>query len=273
MALSAISDTTATANQTAPLPTRLTFVGTWDGFRRMLPLSFFVVVFGLAFSVAALQAGLSGLEIMLMSGVVFAGASQFGVLEVWHSPISLATVVVITFTINSRHLLMGASLYPWLRELPTRKQRYLTLAVLSDANWAISLTEYHRGARDVGLLLGGGLALWSAWMVGTALGVGIGAGFDNPERYGLDVIMSCFLLAMILGGDNKRAMVVPWAAAAVGAMLALEFLPANSHVMVGALSGGLVGMFWFEWTEKRERRRRRAREKHGLESEIMEDGQ
>lgn len=208
----------------------------------MVPLSLFVVVFGLAFSVAALQAGLTGYEIMLMSAVVFAGASQFGVLEIWHSPISLATVVIITFAINSRHLLMSASLYPWLRELPTKKQRFLTLALLSDANWAMSLNGYYNGARDVGMLLGGGLALWTSWMIGTALGVGLGTGFDDPKRYGLDVIMSCFLLAMILGGDNKRAMIVPWAVAALATVMALRFLPANSHVLVGALAGGLAGM-------------------------------
>ena len=230
--------------------TRLTAQGTWLGFRRMVPLSFMVVVFGLAFSVAALQAGLSGWQILLMSGVVFAGASQFGVLEIWHSPISLAAVVVVTFAINARHLLMSASLYPWIRDLPNKRQRYLGLAVLSDANWAISLTDYYRGARDFGLLVGGGLALWTAWMIGTALGVGLGSGFDNPEQYGLDVIMSCFILAMILGGDKRAEMVVPWAVAALAAMAALFWLPPNTHVIVGALAGGLAGMFWFEWRDR-----------------------
>ncbi len=251
--------------------TRLTLAGTWGGFRRMVPLSLFVVIFGLAFSVAALQAGLQGHEILMMSAVVFAGASQFGVLEVWHSPISLITVVVITFAINSRHLLMSASLYPWLRELPTKKQRYLTLAVLSDANWAMSLTDYYRGARDVGLLLGGGIALWSAWMVGTAIGVGLGAGFDDPERYGLDVIMSCFLLAMILGGDNKRAMILPWAVAALATVLALWFLPPNSHVLVGALAGGLVGMLWSERDDRRKARQAAKDDDDDTQSRHKED--
>lgn len=208
----------------------------------MAPLSLFVVIFGLAFAVAALQAGLTGPQIMLMSAVVFAGASQFGVLEVWTSPISLATVVIITFAINSRHLLMSASLYPWLKDLPTRRQRYGTLFFLSDANWAMSFNDYYQGARDVGLLLGGGIALWTAWMIGSAIGVGLGAGFENPERWGLDVIMSCFLLVMILGGSNKKRMILPWIVAAVAATAALRWLPDNAHVIVGALAGGLAGM-------------------------------
>lgn len=226
-----------------PVATCLTRAGTLDGFKRMAPLSLFVVIFGLAFSVAALQAGLSGPQIMLMSAVVFAGASQFGVLEVWSSPISLATVVIITFAINSRHLLMSASLYPWVRELPTRRERYGTLFFLSDANWAMSFNDYYKGARDVGLLLGGGMALWAAWMIGTTIGIGLGAGFDDPERWGLDVIMSCFLLVMILGGSNKKRMILPWTVAALATVAALQWLPDNAHVVVGALAGGLTGIF------------------------------
>ncbi|WP_240753888.1 AzlC family ABC transporter permease [Natronospirillum operosum] len=240
------SNTTMNSAQTC-----LTVAGTWAGFRRMAPLSLFVIVFGMAFSVAAMQAGLTSTQIMLMSGLVFAGASQFGVLEVWASPISLATVVVITFAINSRHLLMSASLYPWLRELPPR-QRYSTLFFLSDANWALSLQDYYQGFRDVGGLLGGGLALWSAWMIGTAIGVGLGSGFDDPERWGLDVIMSCFLLAMIFGGSNKKQMILPWSAAVLATMAALQWLPDNTHVIVGALAGGLVGILIPERSEQKE---------------------
>ncbi|EWH03138.1 AzlC family ABC transporter permease [Halomonas sp. BC04] len=62
---------------------QLDLAGIIVGIRRMAPLCLFVVVFGLAFGVAALSRGLSGLEAMLMSALVFAGASQFAALELW----------------------------------------------------------------------------------------------------------------------------------------------------------------------------------------------
>lgn len=220
----------------------LTFSGTRQGFLRMLPLATFVVMFGLAFGVAAAQRGLSPLEIILMSGVVFAGASQFAALELWQPEIALLTLLVVTFAVNSRHLLMGASLYPWLKNLPAR-QRYLTLVLLSDANWAMSYTEHQKGMRDVGILLGGGMALWLTWMVGTLIGVLLGSGFEEPERFGLDVIMSCFLLAMIVNGEQKNMLLVPWLVAAVVSVGAYYWLPANLHVIVGALAGGLAGIW------------------------------
>ncbi len=211
-----------------------------EGFRRMVPLSLFVIVFGLAFGVAALQQGLSGLETLLMSGLVFAGAAQFATLELWGETIPLVPLVAITLAINARHLLMGAAFYPHLRELPTGR-RYASLILLSDANWAMAMNGGTTAAR-LGILIGGGLALWTTWMIGTGLGVAFGSGIGEPERFGLDAIMGCFLLAMLVGDKRDLWVLLPWGAAAIAALAAMVWLPPNAHVIVGALAGGLVGL-------------------------------
>jgi predicted branched-subunit amino acid permease len=210
------------------------------GLRRMAPLSLFVIVFGLAFGVAALQQGLSGLATLLMSGLVFAGAAQFATLELWGPEIPLVPLAAITFAINARHLLMGAALYPSMRHLPPAT-RYASLVLLSDANWAMAIAE-REPARRLAVLVGGGVVLWLAWMLGTGLGVAFGSGIQDPERFGLDAIMGCFLLAMLVGGKHDRSALVPWGAAAVAALAAMAWLPPHSHVIVGALAGGLAGL-------------------------------
>ncbi|PAU75206.1 AzlC family ABC transporter permease [Halomonas salipaludis] len=220
---------------------RLDWPGTLKGLKRMAPLSPFVIAFGLAFGVAAIQRGLSGLETLLMSGLVFAGASQFAALELWGPQIPLVALIASTFAINARHLLMGAALYPWLSHLP-RRQRYASLGLMSDSNWAMAAADYRRGETNVGMLVGGGIALWLAWMLGTLLGVVFGSGISEPERFGLDVIMGCFLLSMLVGGKLDLGVLVPWVAAALAALAALAWLPENSHVIVGALAGGIAGL-------------------------------
>jgi predicted branched-subunit amino acid permease len=211
-----------------------------DGFRRMAPLSLFVIIFGLAFGVAALQQGLSGIETLLMSGLVFAGAAQFATLELWGDTIPLLPLVAITLAVNARHLLMGAVFYPHLHDLPTGR-RYASLILLSDANWAMAMVGGSRAVR-LGILVGGGVALWSAWMIGTALGVIFGSGISEPERFGLDTIMGCFLLAMLVGGKHDLSVLLPWGAAALAALAAMIWLPPNAHVIVGALAGGAAGL-------------------------------
>lgn len=225
--------------------TQLDAKGTWLGFKRLLPLSIFVAVFGMAFGLAAIQTGLTRFEALLMSGLVFAGASQFAALELWQQEIPLLAVMLTTFAINARHLLMGASLYPWLCEIPARR-RYALLTVISDANWAMGVQDYQRGERNLGILLGGGLALWVSWMLGTVLGLMLTQGIPDPKALGLDMVLGCFLLTMAVGGKKNLRTLVIWSVAGGVALLAFWWLPPNSHVVAGALAGGLVGAFWLE---------------------------
>lgn len=46
--------------------------GIWWGFKRMAPLSLFVIAFDLVFGVAAIQHGLNSGETLLMSSLMFA---------------------------------------------------------------------------------------------------------------------------------------------------------------------------------------------------------
>ena len=223
----------------------LSYSQVWSGFKSLLPISSFVVIFGAAFGLAATQTGLDNSSIMLMSSFVFAGASQFATLELWGAQISLIPLIVTVFFINARHLLMGASLYPWLRHLPPIK-RYSILLVISDANWALSLQAFNRGESGMGLLFGGGIALWLAWVLGTGLGFYFGNVIHHPALLGLDMVMACFLLAMVVGGQKNLRILIIWTIAACSSLLAYWYLPENSHIVVGALFGGIVGIFWKE---------------------------
>jgi predicted branched-subunit amino acid permease len=212
-------------------------------FFRLLPISLFVVAFGAAFGLAAVQKGLEPLQTLLMSTTVFAGASQFAAVDMWGSEVSLIPLMAVVFAINSRHLLMGASLYPMLREMPPGR-RYSLLLLLTDANWAVSAQEYQGGKRNLEVILGGGLAIWLAWIFGTWLGVYFGGLLKDPQSLGLDMVLGCFLLAMALGGEKSPRILVAWAVAAASSLAAWKWLPPNIHVVVGALAGGAVGFFW-----------------------------
>ena len=217
----------------------------WVAFKEMLPISIFVAIFGVAFGLASIQTGLDGFSTVLMSFLVFGGAAQFATLELWGEQISFIPLIVTVFFINARHILMGASLYPWLKDIPTVK-RYCYMLVISDANWAKALPKYQQGQSGLADIVGGGLALWLMWIIGTWLGIYFGYLIENPRVFGLDMVMACFLLTMVMSGQKSLRIVVVWIVAAIVAILAYWYLPENMHVVVGALAGGLVGVFWKE---------------------------
>ena len=223
--------------------TELTVQETWVAFKEMMPISVFVAIFGVAFGLASIQTGIDGFHTVLMSFLVFGGAAQFATLELWRQTVSLVPLIVTVFFINARHILMGASLYPWLKDIPPLK-RYTYMLVISDANWAKGLTKYQQGKSGLADVVGGGLALWLMWVIGTWLGIYFGYLIENPRAFGLDMVMACFLLVMVMGGQKNFRLVVIWIVAAIVAILAYWYLPENMHVVVGALAGGLVGVLW-----------------------------
>lgn len=214
----------------------------WSGFKQLAPISLFVTAFGAAFGLAAVQVGLNDSTIVMMSTLVFAGAAQFAALDLWGTQVPLFTMTITVFAINARHLLMGATLYPWLSCLPPAK-RYGVMLVASDANWAMSMQALKRGKPGLGLLFGGGLALWLFWVIGTWIGTCFGNAVNDPKRFGLDMIMGCFLLAMVVSGEKNLRLLLIRAVAGLSSLLAYWHLPENSHVVVGALAGGMAGIF------------------------------
>ncbi len=221
-------------------PPAMTGAGVVEGVRRILPLSLFVVPFGLAFGAAAVEKGLSPAEAMLMSALVFAGASQFAALDLWGETLPLLSIALVVLAVNARHLILGASLSPYMRTLP-RRERLLALAFMTDANFADSYAAFRSGARDVGILLGGGLWLWVAWNAGTAAGAVAGSSAGDLDRFGIDVVMLAFFTALVTGAMEGRRSLVPVIAAVIVAILTIDLLPTGWNVVVAALAGGLAG--------------------------------
>ena len=218
-------------------PTEITFHGILRGARDMAPVALFVIPFGIAFGVASVEHGLTGGESVFMSATVFAGTSQFAVLEIWGATVPLIPLVLLSLAVNARHALMGAALFPWLRHL-TWPRRLAAVAVLSDANFAAGKAAYDAGERDLGVFVGAGLALWLAWVAGTGGGVVFGDLIADPRQFGLDVLMPTFFAALLVGSWNGRETAMPWLVAAFVSVVAYKWGPANWHVIAGALAGG-----------------------------------
>src|SRR6266481_2121664 len=78
-----------------------------QGCRGSLPLGVGVATYGLVFGVLARQAGLSVIEVVFMSGLVFTGSAQFVALTLWGPAPPIFAVTAATFIVNLRYILMG----------------------------------------------------------------------------------------------------------------------------------------------------------------------
>ena len=81
------------------------------GLASTLPFVPGFLALGLAYGLTTRQTGLSAAHTLLMLLTVFAGAAQFGALQVWKSQ-GASTIIAVALVVNLRYLLMSASLGP-----------------------------------------------------------------------------------------------------------------------------------------------------------------
>lgn len=221
-------------------PASFTMAGVRFGVIKMLPLTVGSLAYGLVFGVLAGNVGLSATEATIMSGMVFTGAGQVAAMDLWTMPPPLLTIWLTTALVSLRYLVLGAALRPWLGQLRP-VQAYGTLAVLIDQGWAMGLLEYRAGRRDAGYLLGGGLAMLVAWVIGTVGGFLLGNLAPDPAAWSLDFAATAIFVALIAGIWRGKSDALPWLAAALVAIAAHHVLAGPWYVPLGAAAGVLMG--------------------------------
>jgi 4-azaleucine resistance transporter AzlC len=213
----------------------------WLGVRMFLPVAVSIAAYGLVWGVLAGQAGLSVLEVALMSGLVFAGASQFVALDMWTpGALPVLSIVIAAGIVNLRMLLMSATLRPLVGHLSLPRQLGAMFFV-SDEQWAMTMAEVRKGKGSVAFLIGTGVLSWFAWMSSTLCGRVLGAFIDDPTRYGLDFAFTATFLALLLGMWRGRGDLVPWIVGALAAILTSRLIEGNWYIIVGGLVGSFAG--------------------------------
>ncbi len=221
---------------------RVTWEGCRVGMAAAAPFIPSTLTFGVVFGAAASTAGLSLVQAVAMSGIVFAGMSQMVALQLWTEIWTwslVGTVAIVTLAINGRMLLMGASLHPWLRNAPWPLNA-VNLFFLTDQAWVIGLRHYESGGRDYGVLIGYALITWPLWTLATIPGFLAGNAIGDPRRFGLDLVLPIVFAIMLIPLWRGRRAALPWVMAAIVAVVVERLGGGYLYIAAGAVAGGLV---------------------------------
>jgi predicted branched-subunit amino acid permease len=219
--------------------------GVLEGARLCAPLLPGTIVFATAFGTIAAQKGLTLTETVVMNLLVFAGAAQLVAIEIWSPPLTFGTVAslaIVTMIVNARFLLMTASLRPWLGPLPAW-QVYPALLLTTDATWIVGVRYHANGGNDASIYVGAGLALWFLWVVTVIPGYFAGAIVSDPKRFGFDLMLPIFFMAMLVQLWRGPRRAIGWAVSGAVALAAAQVIPGWWFIVVGALAGSIVGGF------------------------------
>jgi 4-azaleucine resistance transporter AzlC len=215
------------------------------GAKAELPILLGVSPFGLIYGVLALSAGLPAALAFAMSSVVFAGSAQFVGAPLLGSGAPAIVAIATTFVVNLRHLLYGASVAPYLKQLSLR-WKCLLAYLLTDEVYAVVITRFgQEGESASGVpyrhwyFLGAGIAQWSAWQAATAVGILVGA--QIPAGWALDFTVALTFIALIVPTLTDRPSLAAALSAGIAAVAAAGW-PYKLGLIVAAVTGIVVGL-------------------------------
>jgi 4-azaleucine resistance transporter AzlC len=215
------------------------------GLRASAPVLIGLVPAALVLGAQATAKGIALLGVPLMTGLNFAGGSEFAAVGLWTSPPHLLLIVGVTLLVNSRHLVMGAALAPWLQHLP-RRRVLPALFLMVDESWAMALADAksREGSPGPGFsmpyFLGVSAGLYASWVGFTALGALIGPVLGDIERWGFDMAFPAVFLVLLRGMWKGLGPAVPWLVSLVVAAGTYLAFPGAWYVPVGAGAGILA---------------------------------
>ncbi|MFC6201801.1 AzlC family ABC transporter permease [Lactiplantibacillus nangangensis] len=220
-----------------------------SGFKDVVPTLFGYIGVGLAMGIVANTSHLSVLAVLLMSLIVYAGSAQFIIISMLLAGSPISAIVLSTFLINSRMILMSMSIAQYFKK-DSLLQNIALGSLLTDETFALSMNKINRTDHQLRprWLHAANILAYLVWAAATVVGCLLGNLIADPNQFGLDfavVGMFIGLLYLQIITDRSKTLktqllVVLFVAIAM--FFLMRFFPGNIALLIATLLGCGFGM-------------------------------
>jgi len=212
----------------------------WEGTKAGWPICAGYFPAGLAFGVAAQKVGLSPVEIGLMSLLIFAGSTQFVAVSMLGSGTGIGPIVLTTFTINLRHVLMSSALAPYLSKL-RRSWIFLFAYGVTDESFAVNASRFRSGDWDWRKAIIVNHVSNLSWVGSSILGGYVGE-FVPSNAFGIDYALKAMLICLVAMQMRNRYFFIVFVISGVLAIIFYLVLPGSGYIIVASMTGATLGL-------------------------------
>ncbi len=235
----------------ATITTTETSISRWrEGVQATVPLWPGALLFGIVYAVTGRAAGLSPAQIVVMSLVVHAGASQFAAVNLIAAGAGPVSVIIATAITNLRHVLMGGSVAPHVAHR-SRGWRALYAYHLSDESYGLATARFLAGDGTPAYALGTNMGMIVPWVGGAIIGLVVGGVLPNAHRWGVDLVGPLIFLALLVPLLGSRRTVGVAVVSSIFALVGVAVLPGAWYLLLAGIGGSAVGALWEQWGERR----------------------
>lgn len=194
--------------------------------------------FGLTFGAVATGSGLSAIQALAMSAVMFTGASQFalvGIVAVGGAPLAAISAALL---LGLRNAFYGVPVARLVR--PRRLRRLWTAHFVIDETTAMAVAQpTPRAGRYA--FWATGITLYALWTLGTLAGALIGRGI-NTSALGLDAAAPAIFLALLWPQLSRDRGPIVALGAAIVTLSLITGVPAGIPIIAAAAVAVLAGL-------------------------------
>jgi len=206
-------------------------------------IGYFPIAF--SFGAAATERGFAAAEAVLLSAVIYSGASQFMALTLLAGGTGVVVSSLTLLAMNLRHVLYGPSLLD--RAGPRARTRWAPAWAfwLTDEVYAttIGFLSSRREAWSERWMLGIGASAYLSWVAGTIAGAVAGGGalssYPSIEA-ALGFMLPALFVALLLSILSRRSLPVVIVAGVVCTLVA-GVVDVTTGILAGMAAGAVVG--------------------------------
>lgn len=215
------------------------------GIQASLPITLGYIPVALTFGILAKQAGMSILELTMMSAFVYAGASQFMGANMIISSASAIEIIVATFVLNFRHFIMSLSLMNNIQANIGRKGRVSLGLGLTDEAFAVSSLNIEQANKKNGYVFFLTIILtgYLAWVIGSLIGGILGNVIPEQLSQSMGIALYALFIGLLVPSikKNMRVVLIVIVAMAVNFVFS-QIMSDGWAIVLGTLIGGLSGV-------------------------------
>ncbi|GAB6094895.1 AzlC family ABC transporter permease [Desulfatiferula olefinivorans] len=204
------------------------------------PICLGYIPLGMTLGVLGQKAGLTPVDMGIMSLFVFAGSAQFIAVSMIITGASPLSIIMTAFVVNLRHLLMSSSLSLFLDK--TRKTTLTAFAhTITDETFVINSEKFIQGSWTVRRAMVLSYTAYGSWVAGTVAGAVTGR-FIEENALGMNYAMTAMFIILLVLQLKTPLHGVTAAVSGLVAALSARFIPGNGYIIIGAVTAATVGL-------------------------------
>ncbi len=225
------------------------FVSITKGMRQAVPIVLGYIPIGFAYGVLAQKSGLGVFAGIGMSALVFAGSAQLIAVGLFAAGASALSILVTTFVVNLRHLLMSAALAPKLNGWK-KWQIALFGFQMTDETFALHSSRMAKQQPAKSETFALNVTAQSSWILGSALGFFMGGQITDVAPVGLDFALPAMFIALLVPYLVKPVTLVMAGLAGILSVVLSLIGFSQSHVIVATIVCATLGLMVEQWIKK-----------------------